>query len=283
MSVGAFGLPGSFSHLAAKWAYGRGVRSVPRIRDVFAGIRRGRLDVGVLPLENTHGGWVADVVLELMGLAKRDREVRITREIHLPVILRAASARAGMTVREAKRVYSHPFPLWYARKWLKQQNPQVEPIDVPSTSEAARRAARDPDGFALCNDAAAQRYGLRVIGEPARAKVPNITRFIAVSKREKPGKTPAKTSLWFSTADKPGSLADALEPFSRNGVNLTGITSQSVGSFQSYRFFVELDGASSEARVQRALTELGMRTQAHAILGSYPVETVSVRDATRLL
>src|SRR5205814_1413889 len=115
--VGAFGKANSYSYVAARWAFGRAVVPVPGAREIFDRLRTGALDVGVLPLENVSGGWVSDVLYELMRLHETDPHVRIIREIDLPVVLCVAAKRAGMRIDEAKRIYSHPYPLIHTSEW----------------------------------------------------------------------------------------------------------------------------------------------------------------------
>lgn len=283
LKIGAFGKANSYSYTAARWAFGRDtVHPVPGAREIFEQLRQGRLDVGVLPLENVSGGWISDVLYELMRLHETDPHVRIIREIDLPVVLCVAAKRRTMRIDEAQRIYSHPYPLIHTSEWIRQNNPMATKVETPSTSEAAERVARDPHGIALCNITAARRVGLAVLLRSIPTPVENITRFVAVSKRVPPRGAPTRTCLWFAVADAPGSLVRALAAFKTHGVNLTRIESRALDSFKRYGFFTELEGNAATGRVARALKALRASTQGVTVLGSYPLDRIPRAAAARL-
>ena len=274
MNVGAFGKQDSFSYLAAKWAYGASVRSLPYTKDVFDEIRSGKVDIGVVPLENISGGWVSDVLTELVRLNETDPGVKIIREIDLPVELCAATKGTKTRIDNATKIFSHPYPLIHAVKWIKDNNPLAERVQVSSTSQAAELAAQDGSTIALCNVAAAKRNGLRVLLDVLPSTTKNITRFVSISKSNKATGAPKMTSMWFSTKNKPGSLMGALEVFKKNKINLTRIESRAVDSFKTYRFFVELAGTVGTSPLEKALKELKTKTEKMSVLGSYPVDLI---------
>jgi len=282
-NIGAFGKANSYSHVAATWAFSRDtVHPVAGAREMFDRLRTGALDAGVLPLENVSGGWVSDVLYELMRLHETDPAMRIIREIDLPVVLCVAAKRKGMRIDEAQRIYSHPYPLIHTSEWIRQNNPMAQKIETPSTSEAAERVAKDPGGIALCNIAAARRTGLHVLLASVPTTVENVTRFVAVSKRLAPQGRPTRTCLWFAVPDRPGSLLKALAAFKAAGVNLTRIESRALDSFKRYGFFTELAGGALAPNVGRALKALAAATDGVTILGSYPVDVIPRNVAARM-
>jgi chorismate mutase/prephenate dehydratase len=279
LTVGAFGKPDSYSCLAAKSVYRSAVlRAIPYAKDVFSELAADKLDIAVLPMENISGGWVENVIYELMKLRESD-PAKIIEEIDMPVVL-CVAGKKGMSVVGAKRVYSHAYPLLHLGDWLTRTGTRAERIETTSTSQAAEDAANDPESVALCNAAAAKRNGLKILQVPRVEQ--NITRFISLSKWEKVRRTPERTSLWFDAKDKPGSLADALQIFKRSRINLNRIESRSMDAFKTYRFFVEFEGNAGRPRVKSALETLRRRTLDMAIVGSYPVTRLSPSRVTRI-
>jgi chorismate mutase/prephenate dehydratase len=70
---------------------------------------------------------------------------------------------------------------------------------------------------------------------------------------------------------KPGSLADAMNVFKRNSLNMTWIESFPIPTGkQEYMFFVEFEGHHSETKAKKALQQLASRTVKLELLGSYP-------------
>lgn len=270
--VAYFGRPGSFAHEAARRRFGAGADLVssPTASEAFVDLFRRKVDLAVLPMENTSAGWVGDVVGEVLRLSEERFAPAVVDELDLPVSL-VVLGRPGAWKR-ARRVYSHPVPFQHCAEWLHAALPGADRVPMGSTSEAAEQAARDPGSLAIANREAGRLYGLKVLVEKIPGERENLTRFFTFAR---PGTPPlgkaVRTSLWFALEDRPGTLLRALNGFARNGVNLTRLESRSLDAFKSYRFFVELEGGVGSAKVDRALRSLVRQSTRVTFLGSYPV------------
>jgi prephenate dehydratase len=120
-----------------------------------------------------------------------------------------------------------------------------------------------------------------VLREGVEDSPDNVTRFVWLA----PGGTDVtgdgswRTTLVFSELgeDHPGALVDALTEFSRRAVNLTRIESRPLRrGLGRYMFFIDLEGAQSDAVVAAAIDGLRTKAETVRILGSYPVETRGV-------
>jgi chorismate mutase/prephenate dehydratase len=118
---------------------------------------------------------------------------------------------------------------------------------------------------------AAQLYGLKVICERIEDNPRNYTRFAVLGRQECAPTGRDKTSLLFSTEDKPGALYAALSPFAQRGINLTKLESRPMKA-QAWRyiFFVDLEGHVQDAAVAETLEELARCCRFVKLLGSYP-------------
>ena len=72
-----------------------------------------------------------------------------------------------------------------------------------------------------------------------------------------------------------GSLAKAIAPFEKNGVNMTWIesfptTDSHPDRDPSYLFFVDVEGHADDEPVRRALESVRKRCERLEVLGSYP-------------
>ena len=75
----------------------------------------------------------------------------------------------------------------------------------------------------------------------------------------------------FELAHAPGALADSMNIFKQNQLNLTWIESfPKKGSQNEYLFFVELEGHADDEAVRKAIDELTATAERVEILGSYP-------------
>ena len=80
--------------------------------------------------------------------------------------------------------------------------------------------------------------------------------------------------MLFQVAHRPGTLAEALNIFKRNGVNLTWIESFPIpGSDRTYLFFVEMQGHRGDDDVQQAIGSLERKAVRLEILGSFPASS----------
>lgn len=255
----------SYSHLAAIHRFGQSVEFLPvgSIAAVFEEVNRGHCDFGIVPIENSTDGRVADTLDMFTRLP-----VRICGEVELEIhhALLARCPRA-----DVKEVYSRPQALSQCRNWLAKHLPQARPIEVTSTSTAAQLASEKPGAAAIASLQAGIHYGLNVLDEQIEDNPSNTTRFAVIGDRKHPRTGRDKTAMMFQVAHRPGGLADALNIFKRNRLNLTWIESFPLpGEKGAYLFFVEMEGHETDVRLRRTLAALKNKTLRLEVLGSFP-------------
>ncbi len=142
---------------------------------------------------------------------------------------------------------------------------------MSSTARAAERAAGEEGSAALAGQLAAEIYGLDVIERDVQDLGGNTTRFLVIGKTCGQPTGNDRTSLLFALAHKAGALFDALQAFSRAGINMTKIESRpSRTKAWEYYFFVDVEGHAGDAPVAKALEELAAHCRMLTVLGSYP-------------
>src|SRR5262245_12559204 len=265
--VAYLGPEGTFSHQAAREQFGAlaVLCGVPSISDVFAAVESGRAQLGIVPVENTTEGVVTQT-LDALG----EREVPVCAER----VLRVSNALLSKSGRlaDVRRVLSHPQPLAQCRRWLDQQLPGIERVEMASTAAAAQQAAGDPSSAAVGSLLSAEVYGLAVIASSIEDRRDNSTRFLVIGGDPPPPSGRDLTSVVFTTRrDESGALFRLLEPFAREGVNLTSIQLRPIkGKPWEYLFFLDCEGHRSEAAVHRALEGAGRVAHSTRVLGSFP-------------
>jgi chorismate mutase/prephenate dehydratase len=115
--VAYFGPEATYTHQAAKQHFGSSVEYFPHpgIADVFRAVESGKVDYGVIPVENSTEG-VVNHTLDLL----LDSSVKICAEINLPI---HHSLLSNHPLSEIKKVYSHPQSLAQCRNWLMENLP----------------------------------------------------------------------------------------------------------------------------------------------------------------
>jgi chorismate mutase/prephenate dehydratase len=256
----------SFSHLAAIERFGQTVDliNVGSIAAVFEAVNRAHVDFGVVPLENSTDGRVADTLDMFLQMTN----LIICAEIRLRVHHNLMAVCEQEMVR---RVYSKPQALSQCRNWLAKNVPQATLHPVASTATAAELAQREPNAAAVASRQAAVRYGLRILFENIEDSPYNETRF-AVIGNQKCGKTGKdKTALMFRVTHAPGKLVEALDVFRQAKINLTWIESFPAKTDKpAYVFFVDFEGHRDEPKVSKTIDALQKHCEEVVILGSFP-------------
>ena len=268
LKVGFLGPEGTFSQTAVHKHFGHSVRALPlaSIDEVFHEVEACNADFGVVPIENSTEGSVNHTL---------DRFLVSPLQICGEVELRIHQNLMGNlgSLRDVKRVCSHPQSLAQCRQWLNEHLPNAERIPEASNAEAARRARDERGTAAIAGVTAAEVYGLRILANEIEDRPDNTTRFLVIGRRTFGPSGKDRTTLLLSAGDTeaPGALYRLLEPLARNKISLTRIESRpSQRRKWDYVFFIDLDGHVEDAPVKRALAKLKTRASLYRVLGSYP-------------
>jgi chorismate mutase/prephenate dehydratase len=265
--VAFLGPAGTFSHQAVARQFGAQIESIPAasMREVFTLAERGKAHYGVVPVENTTEGAVAETFDALV-----ESELSICGELMLEVSS-CLMSQSGQ-IEDVLRVASHPQPLGQCRVWLQHRLPNADLIDTASTTAAALLASEQSDVAAIGTEVAADVYGLKVVEREIEDSPHNTTRFLIIG-REAPAPTgdDVTSAVFTVRKDESGALHRLLEPFATHGVNLNSIQSRPMkGKPWEYLFFVDMRGHSEDPQVVRALSSAATVAHSHKILGSYP-------------
>jgi chorismate mutase/prephenate dehydratase len=268
VGVAYLGPEGSFSEVAARSHFGSGARLLPveSITAVFRAVERGSAHFGVVPIENSTEGMVGQTLDLLVS-----SPVRIVGEREL-LVRHALMARAP-TLKQVKRIVSHPQSLGQCREWLARNAPHVPTAEVPSNSAAAAAAAKSRTTAAIAGREAAERYGLKVLADGIQDLARNVTRFVVLGA---PAGDSAgdKVSVLFAVKNEAGRLFKSLEPLAANAIDLCKIESRPMrGRSWEYLFFADFRGNPAEPRVRRAMKAMERHCTFFKVLGAYPAAT----------
>jgi chorismate mutase/prephenate dehydratase len=265
--VAFLGPEGTFSHQAVSRQFGAQIDRMPAasVREVFSLTQQGKSHYGVVAVENTTEGAVAETFDALV-----ESELSICGELMLEVTqcLLSSSGR----VEQIERLASHPQPLGQCRLWIQRNLPHAVITETASTAAAAKLASEDSTVAAVGSEVAAEVYGLHVIEREIEDSPGNTTRFLVIG-RESPARSgdDVTSAVFTVRKDLSGALYRLLEPFARYGVNLNSIQSRPMkGKSWEYLFFVDMQGHVDDENVGKALREASGIAHSHKILGSYP-------------
>ncbi len=277
LSVGYLGPQGSHSHVAGVRHFGSSVAFVEQetIEGVFTSVSRGHVDCGLVPIENSIHGGVAETLESFTSFAGK---VQIYAEAQVEI----HHVLAGLCPpAEIKRIYSKPEVFSQCRMWLADKFPHAKLIPTPSSSRAmqvvreeSETAGGPTDAAAIGSALGASLHGLTTLFENIEDHAHNLTRFFVLARQPAERTGDDKTSLMFKAADKPGALASVLGDFERSGINLTHIDKRPAGRVNwTYTFFIDAQGHQTDATMQLAIERAKQHCQELVILGSYPRST----------
>jgi chorismate mutase/prephenate dehydratase len=273
LRIGYLGPPGSFSHTAAVAHFGTSVafENLREIGGVFTEVRRGHVDYGLVPIENSTGGAVTET---LDAFRDARDEVHVYAEVTLLV---RHSLLANCEPSEVRVIHSKPEVFGQCRGWLSTQYPSAELVPAASTALAVAyaKAAFDENlqsGAAAIGSAlAGQLHGVKVLFRDIEDNPNNITRFFVIAREEASPSGNDKTSMMFTTSNEPGALVKVLACFDRAGINLTHIDKRPSGRENwSYTFFIDAEGHCTDPAFAATIDEVRRSCQALSVLGSYP-------------
>ena len=266
LKVACLGPLGTFTHLAATRYFGSSasIVAVEGIKEVFETVYSGQAEYGVVPIENSNEGVVSYTLDMFM-----DYELTIIGEVMLKVTHNLLS-RSGDKAK-IKKVYSHPQATAQCRKWLEKNLPGIPVHETVSTARAAEIASQEDAAAAIASELAAKMYDLWFVEHSIEDFKDNYTRFLVISREPSQRTGSDKTSIMFSTKDRPGALFHILEPFKKARINLTKIESRpSKRKAWEYIFFVDLKGHREDTKVKKALEQVKEYCLYLKVLGSYP-------------
>jgi prephenate dehydratase len=252
---------------------------VPSIPEAVAALRDGRVELALVPIENSLEGSI-NVTLDL--LAEQAGSVRIAAETVLGVRHCLIAARE-LDVAEISTVISHPQVPGQCQRFLRTELARASVQAAASTAEAVRSvvAADDGESAALGTALAAEIYGGTVLREGVEDRHDNQTRFVWLARAKEPGDPPPlrqagggepRTAIvfWGSGARHSGWLVRCLDEFAAREINLHKIESRPRREqLGDYMFFLELAGDERDTDVAAALDGLRELCERVLVLGSY--------------
>ncbi len=265
------GLPGAYSDLACRQRFPR-YRTLPcdAFEDAFEAVRSGRARLGMIPIENSVAGRVADIH-RLMP----DSGLFIIGE-HFQRVNHHLLAPKGATLKTVKTVHSHVHALGQCRKMIRKLG-LTAIVHADTAGAAAEIASRgDKTQAAVASQLAGEIYGLKSLAANIEDAEHNTTRFVILAKRPvrpKRGGGPLVTTFVFRVRNIPAALYKALTGFATNGVNMTKLESYMLnGDWRATQFYADVDGHPGDRPLALALDDLRHFCEEVRILGTYPAD-----------
>ncbi len=280
LRIGFLGPPGSYSHQASVKQFGSSVdfEDLQLIGGVFTEVRRGHVNYGLVPIENSIGGGITET---LDALSKNVGHVWVYAEAQIAIRHMLLTDCKPNAVR---RIHSKPEVFAQCRNWLTTQYPNAALLPDASTSQAVQTALKEnktaqeigaePGSAAIASELAGELYGLPVLFSNIADNAENITRFYVISREQALPTGDDKTAVMFATEDKHGALVAVLQAFNNAGINLSHIDKRPSGRENwSYTFYIDALGHRNDESMQRAIADALQHCKELHVLCSFPRST----------
>jgi prephenate dehydratase len=239
-------------------------RPLASIRKVFEAVEVGRVDFGLVPMDNSQAGSINQTYdlflkhgLHLVG----ETVVRVNH---------CLLALPGTHIDDLKEVISHPQAIDQCEEFLTSLDLSVR-AEYDTAGSAKRIAEEKLEGTAaIASRRAADLYNLEVLAEKIQTYPDNYTRFGALSRHPEPLGEPNKSSLVFGVGHVSGSLMRCLAAFADRHISLSKLESRPrAGRPWEYVFYADVDAPASDEGVIDGLAELSEHATFTRLLGTY--------------
>ena len=227
-------------------------------------LKQGKADYVVMAIENS----IAGSILPNYNLL-RDYKFHIIGEVHLN-IHQNLLVLPGTKLTDIKFVESHPIAIRQCDDFLRD-HPDWIVKEGMDTAGCAKNIIEHKltNTAAIASIAAAELYGLEVLEPRIETNKKNATRFLILSNEIVEQKTANKASLSFQTGNAIGALANVLQCFAEQNVNLSKIQSMPVlGRRNEYDFYVDVEW-KKQSDYDAAIRKVLKHTINFTIMGEY--------------
>jgi prephenate dehydratase len=244
----------------------------PSFEDVFEAVASGKAALGMVPIENSQAGRVAEIHQLLP-----QTNLHIVGE-YFQHIEHCLLAPNGATLKTVKDVYSHPQGLMQCREHIRAL--KLTAHTYSNTAQAAADVAQwgDISKAAIASPLAAELYGLSVVKEHMQDSDANVTVFVIIAREpvnpDSERESQVLTTLLFNVRNIPAALYKSLGGFATNSVNILKLESYIPGGSMrdAAQFFLTCEGHPSQQSMQNALEELEFYCNSVRVLGVYPAD-----------
>lgn len=273
-----FGPAGTNTHMAAKkFVEAEKIKDanlIPKrtIKTVISEIDQNPELIGIVPIENSTEGMVRETLDNI--IRTKDQNVVISKEMVFSINNSLISKAKDFS--SIKTIISHPQPIAQCQKFIsKNFGDNIKLVNSSSTADAVISLLDKDDSFAaIGNDIAAEFYSMPVLASNISDEDDNKTRFVCVSRNRPAESGKDKTSIVFSTDNKPGALVRILEVFRDAQINLSYIDSRpskrDLRECGPYIFFADCDIHCENEKFKSVLKKIQPLITFYRFIGSFP-------------
>lgn len=224
--------------------------------------------LAVIPIENSIEGVVRETLDNLTRV--NDKSIKILAEIAIPIS--HCLITKAKKVEDIMSISSYPQGIAQCREFIQTNLRDDIVIKTAQSTAMAVKELVDADETqaAIASENAAKLYNLPILMHEINDEKDNKTRFILIGREDTPRTGKDKTSITFTTENKPGALNKVLNILDKYQINMSYIDSRPSRKFLGeYTFYIDFDGHIKDEKIAKALFEILQYTKLFKHLGSY--------------
>ena len=224
-----------------------------------------QVSIAVMAIENS----IAGSLLQNYALI-REYHLKVIGEIYIHIQMNLM-ANPGVIKADIQTIYSHQIAIKQCSEYLEKYFPDVRIIENQDTAASGKLVHEKKlmDSAAIGNQRTAELYELEILDTGLETNNKNYTRFLILSKHARPNELANKASLCFEVGHYYGALANVLNTFAENQINLTKIQSVPIiGKPNEYTFHIDVEWDSVE-NYEKALHAILKNVSSLSVLGEY--------------
>jgi chorismate mutase/prephenate dehydratase len=264
-NVACQGAAGAYSEIAAARLFPNSEKTFfPSFTEVFAAVSNGTAECGILPIQNSNVGSIAETY-DLM--ARHDFFINAVIKTEANHCLCAVK---GSDLAQIKTVVSKAEAIGQCSEFIEKNGFSVR--EYANTALAAEyvKSTGDASLACVCSRYCAELKGLSILAENIADSSPNFTRFICFSKDFSEIADADTISVSLAIPHTKGSLYRLLTKFSVSGLNLVKIENKAIkGSDFEVIFYLDFSGRYSDFNVLALLDDLENTLSYFRFLGSF--------------
>ena len=209
-TVSFCGLEGAFAHAAARSRFGQSAEFVAceTVSAALDEVTRQRATYAVVPYETQTDGLMQATI---GALTQSDLKIMTCFEV---VVNLQLASKAG-SLAEIEKVYAIAKDRAHCQKFLANELPGAQILDVKTPAGACQLAAADPRSAAFAHESVASQHGLEILRKNVRDEGDERVRYTIIGTRPPSRSGNDLTALILSVADAPGALHEVLEAVRR--------------------------------------------------------------------
>jgi prephenate dehydratase len=234
------------------------------IRKVFEATEVGRVDYGLVPIDNSQAGSINETY-----------DLFLKHGLHLvgETVVRVDHCLLGLpgtAIDDLTEVISHPQAIAQSEEFLSTLEIKIRA--EYDTAGAAKQIVDEKleTTAAIASRRAADLYGLEILAEKIQTYPDNYTRFGVLSRSPDSLSEPNKSSLVFGVGHVAGSLYRCIGAFAERHLSMSKLESRPrAGRPWEYVFYVDVEAPADAAQMIEALGEVSEHATFTRLLGTY--------------